>query len=89
MVNEVRKLYLRKENPDPQTHIQIIYDEKFPSTLWIKFGDMTTSFCQDDAEKIKSFVTSAVTKIKTENIRIEHAKAREQRLLEKKELQND
>ena len=27
MVNEIRKLYLQKENPDPQTHIQIIYDE--------------------------------------------------------------
>tara|TARA_R100000030_G_scaffold15691_1_gene10374 strand:+ start:260 stop:508 length:249 start_codon:yes stop_codon:yes gene_type:complete len=59
MIRETRKLALRE-------HITLVYDEDIPMHLGIQLGDYTENFTLDEAERIKSFVTTACTKIKTE-----------------------
>ena len=59
MIRETRKLTLRE-------HITLIYDEDIPMHLGIQLGDYTENFTLEEAERIKSFVTTACTKIKTE-----------------------
>ena len=59
MVKETRRLTLRE-------HITLVYDEDHPLNLGIQLGDYTENFTLDEAERIKSFVTTACTKMKTE-----------------------
>ncbi len=67
MIKEVRKLELRE-------HITLIYDEETPLFLGIKIGDYVENFAQEDVNKIKTFVTTAATKIKSEDYRLRNSK---------------
>jgi|TARA_R100001463_G_scaffold132035_1_gene192410 hypothetical protein len=67
MIKEVRKLELRE-------HITLIYDEETPLFLGIKIGDYVENFAQEDVNKIKTFVTTAATKIKSEDHRLRNSK---------------
>ena len=60
MIKETRKLVLRE-------HITLVYDEDVPMHLGIQLGDYTENFTLDEAERIKSFVTTACTKIKNQS----------------------
>lgn len=66
MIKEVRRLELRE-------HITLIYDEETPLFLGIKIGDYVENFAQEDVNKIKSFVTTAATKIKDADLRLKNS----------------
>tara|TARA_R100001440_G_scaffold29391_3_gene47085 strand:+ start:906 stop:1136 length:231 start_codon:yes stop_codon:yes gene_type:complete len=67
MIKEVRRLELRE-------HITLIYDEETPSFLGIKLGDYVENFTQEDVNKIKSFVTTAASKIKDADFKLKNSK---------------
>ena len=66
MIKEVRRLEVRE-------HITLIYDEETPLFLGIKIGDYVEKFAQEDVNKIKSFVTTAATKIKDAELRLKNS----------------